>query len=70
MDTWFLNDHRPRLARVHEPELYIVVRHGHNTWNNLSNGAPGDSYFSRLPVHSKPLSGLVEPLDLPFYRAL
>ena len=32
-DWWFKKDHGERIARVCEPEMYILSRHGKNTWN-------------------------------------
>ena len=70
VDTLLIEDHRPNIIKVCEPELYMLVRHGHNTWTALSGGASVDGYFQRLPVYHKPLRDLVEPLDLMFYSSL
>ncbi|HXM36443.1 MAG TPA: hypothetical protein VN920_14715, partial [Pyrinomonadaceae bacterium] len=60
----------PRLVKVCAPELYMLVRHGRNTWERLSNGVPVDDYFSFLPAYSRRLDDLIEPLDRSFYQSL
>ena len=70
VDTFFIEDHQPPCARVCAPEMYILVRHGGNTWNQLSGGGGVDAYFRRRPIYRTPLAELVEPLDEPFYRGL
>jgi glycosyltransferase involved in cell wall biosynthesis len=70
VDSAFIEDHGPRVVRVRAPEQYMLVRHGANTWNSLSNGTDVDVYFRRLPVDHRSLADVVEPIDLPFYEAL
>jgi glycosyltransferase involved in cell wall biosynthesis len=70
VDTLFIEDHRPRIVKVCAPEMYILVRHGANTWTHLSGGVPVDAHFRRLPLYRKPLADLVEPIDRPFYGEL
>lgn len=70
VDAWFLEDHEPPLIKVCAPELIMVVRHGSNTWQQLSNGASVDRHFQSLPAHNKSLDDLVEPLDRRFYHCL
>lgn len=69
VDASFIEDNRPRLVRICAPELYMLVRHGRNTWKKLSNGIPVDDYFGYLPTH-KSLDDLVEPIDRLFYHSL
>ena len=69
VDEWFIKDHQPRIIRVCAPELYILVRHGRNTWKSMRSGSV-DDYFKRLPVYHKPLDALVEPIDRTFYHSL
>jgi hypothetical protein len=69
VDEWFIKDHQPTLVKVCAPELYILVRHGHNTWKTMRGGEV-DNYFRRLSIYPKPLNTLVEPLDRAFYRGL
>jgi glycosyltransferase involved in cell wall biosynthesis len=69
VDHWFLKDQQPRLIKVCAPELYILVRHGRNTWKTM-HGREVDAYFQRLEVYHKPLDILVEPLDRLFYWPL
>ncbi|NUN06968.1 MAG: glycosyltransferase family 2 protein [Bdellovibrio sp.] len=69
VDWWLIKDHQPRVVKVCAPELFIVVRHGDNTWRNL-HGGKVDDYFRRRPVYHKPLEELIEPPDCIFYRSL
>lgn len=70
VDAWFIEDHRPRLIKICAPELYMLVRHGRNTWAQLSNGVPVDDYFRFLPAQGHRLDDLIEPLDRSFYQSL
>jgi len=70
VDASFIEDPRPRLVRVCAPELYMLVRHGRNTWKRLSNGFPVDRHFESLPTYNKSLEELIEPIDGLFYRSL
>jgi glycosyltransferase involved in cell wall biosynthesis len=70
VDTFLIQDHRPSIVKVCAPELYMLVRHGRNTWTQMSDGADVNAYFRRLPLYSKPLDDFVEPLDARFYRSL
>jgi len=70
VDTWFIEDHLPRLVRVCAPELYMLVRHGRNTWNQLSNGTQVDDYFESLPRSERTLDDVIEPIDQSFYFSL
>jgi len=69
VDTLFVEDHSPDLVRVCEPGLYLLVRHGRNTWNKLSSGVPVDDHFKYMPTQ-RPLDEMVEPIDLSFYHSL
>ena len=70
VDSWFLIDHKPRILRVCAAEHYILVRHGSNTWNEISGGRRADDYFRQLTVYDKPLEALVSRESLPFYGSL
>lgn len=70
VDAWFVEDHGSRLVRVCAPELYMLVRHGRNTWKQLSNDFPVDDYFKSLPLHNRSLDDLIEPIDRLFYHSL
>jgi glycosyltransferase involved in cell wall biosynthesis len=69
VDTYFIADTAPRIVKVCAPQHYILVRHGANTWNHMSDGGTVDGYFRRLPAHA-PIASLVEPIDRPFYESL
>jgi glycosyltransferase involved in cell wall biosynthesis len=70
VDAWFITDHDPRLVKICAPDLYMLVRHGRNTWGQLDTGFPVDDYFKSLPAHHKCLDEVVEPIDRPFYHWL
>jgi len=70
VDTWFIEDSAPRLVRVCAPELYMLVRHGCNTWNQLSSGARVNDYFKSLPRSERALDQVIEPIDRTFYFSL
>lgn len=70
VDTSFIEDHDPRLVKICAPDLYMLVRHGRNTWQQLSSGYPVNDHFKSLPVHHKSLDELIEPVDRPFYHSL
>jgi len=69
-DYWFLKDVQPKIVRVCAPEHYMLVRHGHNTWNRLRNRKRVDDFFRGLPEYQKPLGEVVDPCALEFYRSL
>lgn len=69
-DSWLLRDLRPEVTRICAPDLYVVVRHGGNTWVRMGDGDSADRFLSRLPYHSNPLSALMPREDAEFYRSL
>jgi glycosyltransferase involved in cell wall biosynthesis len=69
VDSCFIHDHAPRLIRVCAPRQYLLVRHGANTWNQMSVGT-ADHYLSRKTKSAGLLRDFVDPADLPFYRSL
>ena len=69
VDRGFLTDHGYRVDRVCAPELYLVVRHGRNTWTHMEN-ADTDECLRSLPVYSKSLEELMDAEDAAFYRGL
>ena len=69
-DSGFMRDHRPRIVRVNEPDHYMMVRHGENTWTRMSDGATADGFLRSLPVYGKPLRTLLNPADCEFYESL
>jgi glycosyltransferase involved in cell wall biosynthesis len=69
VDRWFLEDHGCRCAGVCEPEMYILVRHGRNTWTRMDTWET-DDWLRRQPVHHKAIEELMPPEDARFYRRL
>jgi glycosyltransferase involved in cell wall biosynthesis len=68
-DSFFIEDSGATIARVCAPDLYLLVRHGGNSWRNL-RGTDVDAYFRSLPVSDLEVSDVVEPADLQFYVTL
>lgn len=70
VDHWFLIDADAPLVRVCAPEYYILVRHGANTWRELSTGTDVNRYFRSMPRAGRSVRSMVEPLDVAFYDAV
>lgn len=68
-DSQFLDDHAGAAVGLCEPEQYLVVRHGRNTWTEVGEFQT-DAYFRGLPLHTQPLDRVVDPQSLEFYRSL
>ena len=68
-DSQFLRDHSGPVTGLCEPEQYLVVRHGRNTWTEVGEYRT-DDYFRGLPVYDSPLDRLVDPVSLEFYLGL
>ena len=69
VDRSFLIDHGYRVDPVCAPELYLLVRHGGNTWTRMDD-LDTDECLRSLPVYSKPLEELMDVTDVSFYRGL
>ena len=63
-DYFFLQDAKPRLVHIENPELFIVVRHKYNTWKE-ERGIDINRYLHRFGNYSK---GLYEIADISDYR--
>jgi len=66
-DYFFLQDIKPRLVFVDEPELFIVIRHKHHTWNR-ERGVDINMHLRRLRNYSKCLDEIVHEDDRRFYE--
>jgi glycosyltransferase involved in cell wall biosynthesis len=69
VDYFFFQDANPRIQRVCAPEMYMLVRHGANTWQQHAGGS-AESFFRGLRLARQRLHDIVEPIDIPFYDAL
>jgi len=69
VDEGFLADCKATLKAVCAPDLYVLVRHGRNTWRTM-RGSTVDDYFHTLPRSGRGVADLVEPIDVDFYAAL
>jgi glycosyltransferase involved in cell wall biosynthesis len=68
-DAHFLADSGAEIARVHAPELYVLVRHGANSWQTLGDDDV-EAYFRSLPPSGVSVESVVDAADLAFYEAL
>jgi glycosyltransferase involved in cell wall biosynthesis len=79
-DVAFLEDH-PHLQKfpIHNPELYVLVRHGNHTWNTIKMDSPvlpsqvgmnPTHYFSSRSHYSKSFSQILPSDDIHFYSQL
>lgn len=69
-DYWFRVDTGNRIVRVNEPELYVLVRHGRNTWVRNRDGRVTDQVLRALPRVSENLSRMFSPEEEKFYLSL
>ena len=70
VDVAFLADTQAEIRRICAPSLYLVVRHGRNTWVRMGHSESVDDFFRHAPSSGMALSDIVQPIDLPFYAAL
>jgi glycosyltransferase involved in cell wall biosynthesis len=68
-DGWFIRDAEPFVARVCDPEQYIVVRHGGNTWRRIEGQESVEGYFRSRPYH-KSVRQIVGRRNAAFYESL
>jgi len=69
VDSWLLRDARPRVVRVCRVEQYVLVRHGRNTWNAMTNGQTADEFLSERAPFVKPLRQIMPAVDRRFNRS-
>jgi glycosyltransferase involved in cell wall biosynthesis len=80
-DGCFLDDHAEAAQlRLHDPELFIAVRHDRNTWNRLVQEPsvpriPPDvsdvtDFFLQCPRYERSLDEVMGPVHAEFYRTL
>lgn len=70
IDTLFLKDADRPIVRICAPELYVVLRHGANTWNTRRNGGSVDAMLRRRNLYVKRLEDVVGEEAAAFYSAL
>jgi glycosyltransferase involved in cell wall biosynthesis len=70
VDAGFLTDSKAEIRRVCAAHLYLVVRHGRNTWTSMDARRTVDDGFRQAPDSGVNVRQLVEPIDYPFYEAL
>jgi glycosyltransferase involved in cell wall biosynthesis len=69
-DAYFLGDHSGPRLRVREPEQYVLVRHGQNTWRRFRNGVAVEDFVRSLKPYPKSLKELVGEDAARFYAGL
>ena len=70
-DSWFAHDHQPAIVRVREPERYILVRHGGNSWTQMQGGLDADQFLATLQEYPRSMEEVMaDPEDVKFYRSL
>jgi glycosyltransferase involved in cell wall biosynthesis len=67
-DFFFLKDAQPELARIDDPDLFVVVRHGSHTWIT-DQGRDVTLELRRLPRYRKPLHEVAGEEDARFYAS-
>lgn len=60
---------RQKIAVVPPPWIYMMVRHGRNTWNEWQGGSVEDVFRKRPPFPQTP-EEFLRPDDLAFYKKL
>lgn len=68
-DSWFIRDTRPHLAPVCDRGLYLLVRHGANTWRRIDGYGAAENYF-RLRPSTRRIGDVVGREHVAFYRTL
>jgi hypothetical protein len=66
-DFFFLEDARPRVRCLQEPELFAIVRHRHHTWTS-EHGRDVNRRLSALPSYKKSLGAVVGAEAAAFYE--
>jgi glycosyltransferase involved in cell wall biosynthesis len=69
-DEWFVKDHAEELVLVDAPELFMIVRHGRNTWITMRDNRTAEVFLRSLPVYPKGLDSVIGAENSDFYRKL
>jgi glycosyltransferase involved in cell wall biosynthesis len=69
-DSGFIKDHTEELVTVCAPELFMLVRHGRNTWITMRDSSTVDRFLASLPRYPKKLENVIGPENFDFYRKL
>ena len=72
-DSQFMRDHQPEIELICDPEQYVVVRHGLNTWNSVASRRfkkvmRTDDYLRTQPPYKKTAAQLLDAETQAFYR--
>jgi glycosyltransferase involved in cell wall biosynthesis len=68
-DSGFIADHDAPVVALCEPERYVLVRHGANTWTEVGPYRT-DDYLRSLPLYERPIDRIVDRAALSFYETL
>jgi predicted O-methyltransferase YrrM len=66
-DYFFLEDARPRVRCLQDPELFAIVRHRNHTWTQ-EHGRDVNRRLNSLPAYKKPLGAVVGHDAAAFYE--
>lgn len=72
-DTEFRREHRPELCLICDPEQFVVVRHGQNTWTRVMNqqtnhAVHANDFFRAMPPYEKSAAQLFDVRTRQLYR--
>lgn len=66
---FFTNRPQIKMCYLVDPELYVLTRHGNNTWNYFEGrGNSVNNVIHGLPVYNKPLESFMAPQHAQFYQ--
>jgi glycosyltransferase involved in cell wall biosynthesis len=68
-DTHLLADHTGPTVPMCEPEQYVLVRHGSNSWTEMGDERT-DAYLGRQPYYHKALERIAAADAVAFWRSL
>ena len=68
-DYFFLKDSEAVVSGVCAPELFVLVRHGSNSWREMGTTSV-DAYFGSIPVSGLRIEDVVDASAVAFYRGL
>ena len=70
VDWFFLRDHSPEIIATCAPDLYMLVRHGRNTWSIQNSGESVDESIEKRPTNIRGLGDIVNADQYAFYESL
>ena len=68
-DYFFIKDANPRILPVDNPELFIIIRHDNNTWQQ-ERGTDVNDNLKRLRSYSRTFEKIINHEDYQFYERI